>query len=490
MKEKIVELDRRLTAFFRKPLSERTRKICLLFFVLMCPVRISPNIDIDNWFILNHGRYILKHGFPTTEPFTIHTNMVFSMEKWLTNVINWELYSVFGIWAIVLMIYMIQIISKIVFFKLCKLVTNSNTVAVIVEYFVFFFLMPFFVARPQLFTILLVLIEMYVLERYEKDGNHRILILMPIISLLEMQLHSTIYPIIFICLAPYLGESLWEVIKDKDNGEARKKFKVYVVTFVTSFITTFINPYGYKSVIYIFKSYKHKYFDLISELTPPTFKDLFFLLVFIVFMLAFCLRNRERKMPIRYYLLYFGLYMFALTACRNVMFLLVGAGFILAYEISDTPWINKIYEFSLWRYIVITFVLITVGWNIMFFTNPFKVDLPKRDKEVIEWVNKNVKKGATMYTNLNEGAMYEFYGYRPYIDSRVEVFFKSINEDYDYYNEYIEVQIKEIDGNEFIEKYKFKYIIVTKYDEVYMYVKNNDNYKMIKKGKHMVYERK
>ena len=43
--------------------------------------------DNDLWFILGSGRFVLENGFPYTEPFTMHENINFVLEQWLTDVI-------------------------------------------------------------------------------------------------------------------------------------------------------------------------------------------------------------------------------------------------------------------------------------------------------------------------------------------------------------------------------------------------------------------
>lgn len=53
----------------------KSNKILLVFFIILIPIAVLLVRDLDNdtWFMLNHGRYILKNGlYPEYEPFTVH----------------------------------------------------------------------------------------------------------------------------------------------------------------------------------------------------------------------------------------------------------------------------------------------------------------------------------------------------------------------------------------------------------------------------------
>ena len=55
------------------------------YLILALPLCwVGVTMDNDFWFTINHGRYILEHGFTNIEPFTVHEGLAFSFEKWLT----------------------------------------------------------------------------------------------------------------------------------------------------------------------------------------------------------------------------------------------------------------------------------------------------------------------------------------------------------------------------------------------------------------------
>ena len=52
----------------------------------------ARDLNNDLWFTMNHGRYILQHGFATVEPFTVHEGLAFSFEKWATCILFYKAY--------------------------------------------------------------------------------------------------------------------------------------------------------------------------------------------------------------------------------------------------------------------------------------------------------------------------------------------------------------------------------------------------------------
>ena len=53
--------------------AKQKKMFFLMAMLLVLPILFIPaTLDNDVWFILNHGRYIMEHGFTNIEPFTVH----------------------------------------------------------------------------------------------------------------------------------------------------------------------------------------------------------------------------------------------------------------------------------------------------------------------------------------------------------------------------------------------------------------------------------
>ena len=51
--------------------------------------------NADTYFVINLGRYVLEHGIPHVDPFTIHENLQLVAQQWLSGVFFWELWENF-----------------------------------------------------------------------------------------------------------------------------------------------------------------------------------------------------------------------------------------------------------------------------------------------------------------------------------------------------------------------------------------------------------
>ena len=96
---------------------------------------------------------------------------------------------------------------------------------------------------------------------------------------------------------------------------------------------------------------------------------------------------------------------------------------------------------------------------------------------VLEYLNKNADKDIKLYTEYSFGSLFEYYGYKPYLDSRAEVFIEKMNNKEDILKEYIIFNLDETSRDKFIEKYDFDYYVISNdYFDVIEYLLNHKEY--------------
>ena len=78
------------------------------------------------------------------------------------------------------------------------------------------------------------------------------------------------------------------------------------------------------------------------------------------------------------------------------------------------------------------------------------------------------------------------FSYKPYIDSRAEVFIKKNNKKEDVLDEYYKLLNGDLDMNLFINKYKFDYIIVNSYEKFYDFIKESSDYELVYEGENKI----
>lgn len=131
--------------------------IYLLLFIVISFAFVSPQIDSDIFFELNHGRYILKHGFPTIEPFTMHQDLQFTIQKWATCTLFYQIYHSFHnvglIWVVRGCAFLFL---TSIFLFLTKKTNNAKVSFTLVMLMSFLVLTGFFKTRPQIFSYIFI----------------------------------------------------------------------------------------------------------------------------------------------------------------------------------------------------------------------------------------------------------------------------------------------------------------------------------------------
>ena len=460
-----------------------SKKMLFLYFniplILVLFWRVEYN---DIWFLLNHGKYVLNNGFPSIEPFTIHQNFSFVMQQWLCSVIFYLSYSLLGKYGLLILTLLVTGYIIFISYKLCMLLSdNRYSLSVLISTIVTTLLAASFItSRPHIFTFAIIITEIYLLEKYIKEEDKRYIYPLPLLSLLEINLHASMFFMQFAFILPYLIDSFkYKIGPLKSSGYKKKPL---FITVILMFLVGFINPYGINAITYIFSSYGNSYInEIVEEMLPVVITDSvgkvsFFLIFMIVSIYIFYRKNDIKP---RYFYLLIGTIYLTLSSQKGLSYLIIGGILPLAYYLKpafkkDTvKEKKKSYSYLLSSScLVVISLLVVIGTDSMTFTYKFK--------EGIDYLLENNKAGdITLYTGYAEGAYPEWQGIKCYIDPRAEIFLKGNNKQKDIMEEYYLLQIGNLDVNEFLEKYKFDYLLVIETDYLYNNMDDIENYKLV-----------
>lgn len=446
----------------------------LLIFVLFISL-IGFVLDNDFWFLINLGKHILKSGFTKVEPFTIHSDLNFIIQQWLTDVIFYGIYNKFGVYGMMIFLLIISSLILYLTYKICMLISKDNIkMSMFITIVINFLLHKLFITtRPQIFDILLLLLELYILELYINKNNKLYLILLPIISLLVINLHSSMWFMIFIFLLPYYAEKILM--------KSEYRLKPIIIATIIMMIVGLINPYGIGSIKYLFSSYGVKEINVfINEMLPLTITNDFgyFLIIFFV-LFTYYLNKGNNKL--RYLLLFLGTCYLGLSHYKGVLFFLVAIVLSLSHNLKnifeEQGIQGKFYSFKSLNYIISFFIICCFG---SFVFCIYDIDLNSHSKPnlyyIANYLDENTTKDIKLYTGYNDGAYLEYRGYKCYIDPRAEVFLKSNNKKEDIFIEFYNLQKHNIKINEFLNKYNFDYLVVNSDDVLYDYLESSNDY--------------
>lgn len=471
----------------RNDIEGRIRYFFLFLVFLPTLLTFMKALDNDLWFLLNHGRYVSSNGFPSIEPFTIHTGLRFVMQQWLSGVIFYITYNTFGAFGIRFLVFTSHLITVVVFYRLSmRLSRGYFALTFLLSFFFSFFISYFMVARPYIFNSLIVILQIYLLELYSENKNRKYLIFIPFISILQVNLQAAMWPMMSIILVPYLFDSLkLQILKFK--GAALPIKDLLVVLFLI-ILTGIINPYGLEGMSYLKRSYGVDLINkIVSEMNPAdvsSFIGAVIILTIIINLLAYALSSKE-DIPLRYFLLFLGTAYLSLSSIRGFMLLLVCGVFSLSYILSDVK-IKEIRSKSDPRTILIRktlSIMICIGLLVLVYQfNKNKDEITNYDMhlEMIQLVlSDKDTKNVRLYTGYNDGNLAQFYGLATYLDCRAEVFLKSNNGKEDILQEYYNLQTGSLYYTDFLDKYAFTHLLTNKYDILYTYLLKDPNFVLI-----------
>lgn len=515
MEQAIATKDRKLTD---KTIKIMTAIISVLPFFSLFMAKWQT--DSDTYWILKTGEYICKNGIPTKDFLTFHTDMDLVVQQWLSDVIYYKLYSLMGFFGPMLLVLVMYCVFILLFKKLCLQISNKPIVASFVTFAAALAMLDFFVTRPQIFTYCIILIELICLEKFIKSQSVKYLIPLPILSILVVNLHASMWTMLFIVMLPYLANAL--PIKIKGKSIACCKLMSLVIVMIIMAVCGLITPYGIKGLSFLFTtSIGDKVNGSISELKPLTLSlslssisDFFELGI----ILAIYIFYKKGKTNLRYVLLTVG------TTLMMMMYLKLIPYFIICAIPSTLKYIDNVDYRAIFNKFVqkdqesrkddskdnskglikITAVLIivfSVGivglladscyQQISDFVkydggSKITVELDKTIDKMQADIDQNNVTDLKLYNGFNTGGYLEFKGYTTFIDARADSFVKEANHEYDYLTEYLKLSDGKKNYKRVFEKYGFNYAIIDKSSErpLYVNLKNDNDYQLIYKSKH------
>ena len=461
-------------------------KWLITILVVTAGVMVCNNaLDNDSWGVLAEGREIVENGIYYEDQLSMHEGLNITVQNYGFAVIFYLIYSVFGPVGIYVGMLVLNLILCYLIYKICMLLSNKNVNLSLMIMILTDLLLGycFVVTRAQMVSYCAIMSVIYLLELYIKTDKSKYLWWIPLISLAEINIHASIWPMIFAVLLVYIVDG----IKFKKLHLAGYRKKPLVVTFLVSFLVGFLNPYGFKMMTLMFSSYGvPEAREIINELYPFYLANVYCVLLYGAIAVAMILYifGKKRNIRIRWLLLIFGFLALGINTSKAMSYVILVLLFPLAAVYKDVlinNWGSRKIRWmaASWCGILATVLTITVAVA----RAPQAIDGP--NKQMISAVNeldKDVgeidKKSLKIYTNFNQGGFLEYRGYKPYIDPRMEVFLKDNNGKEDIFVEFYDFYNRRIGVEDFTAKYDFDYLIVMEYED-YLYDYDRDDYKMI-----------
>lgn len=232
--------------------------------------------DGDTGWHIKTGEYILDtFSVPKHDIFSFLTpSPSWTNSEWLSEVIMALIHAVSGLSGIVVFF---SLLIALVYYLLFKTLRKDETNILFVVCIVLWVMassMLHWLARPHIFSLLLMVIWYYLLDAFEyRQKNY--LYLLPPIMLVWVNLHGG-FITGFILLGIYLFGNSVRLFFSKGEDRILYKKKVRPLGLTTFFclLASLVNPYGYHILLFPFRLVSEKFImDHIMEFLSPNFHE-------------------------------------------------------------------------------------------------------------------------------------------------------------------------------------------------------------------------
>lgn len=280
--------------------------------------------DGDTGWHVRTGEWILSHGrVPHEDMFSFTKNgQTWYAWEWLWDVLFAWLHQHWGMAAVVAGSALVIALTSSLVFRLAYRKGGNPLVAMALTFLAIASSSIHFLARPHLFTLLFTVIFYTALEKVRVSGNHRLLYLLPVLTVLWTNLHGGWFVGVAL-IAVYGAGELANGLFDAEPGALAasvKRMMPYAACAMACAAASLIGPYTYHLHVHIWEyltdSFQREH---IQEMMPIDFQNpgaRYFEIMLLAAGAAFLWNLRRKRFTECILLILFG--HLAIIASRNI----------------------------------------------------------------------------------------------------------------------------------------------------------------------------
>lgn len=467
--------------------------ISFILIVFTCSL-ISKTLQNDTFFTIATGENIITNGLDKAEHLTWHDNLNFIKVRWAFDVLIYYIYTFFNFSGIYIFVLFIASITGVLLFNILVKKTQNISVSLLLALLSIYICatMSSFTARAQIMSYLLLLFEIYIIEKLIETNHKRYIFILFAISVLIANFHASVWLMTEILMLPYLEDIILCKFIKKDSHILITKnanFKMLTISIFVIAIGGLCNPNGLITYTYIYKNVSGLSSTFILELQQMGLADSYYVLGSIVIYLAILIFT-DTKVKLSDLFLFLGLFLMMNMARRNQAYFyliaIIPFARIICSFIDSSVILKKLFDFINLKLnnnlILIVLVLIITALSVnnikhriledYIDTSSYPVDAVKYIKE-----NTDISK-LRIFNHFNFGSYLEFCNIPTFIDSRSEIFCKEFN-DTQILQDWLDASRGDKHYQIVFDKYDINYVLLYNSELINIYIYTDPNYKKV-----------
>ncbi len=344
---------------------------------------------------------------------------------------------------------------------------------------IWFFLSTFMIGgsiapRPQMISYVLLAITLFLLYQKKNDENNKTIYLLPIVSIIWANVHGGSSNLPYLLSLIFFLSSMISINQEKieSKSQTKKQTISFLIVTILSFLAITINPHGIKLLTYPYENMQDSFMlNTIQEwrhLNINNISDLIILIMPLITITILIKTNKKHDILDLIVLLLFTYLLFKSVRFAPLFF--IASTYIVFKYIKEKPYhTNLNILLPIFGLIFITFFL-TKEKELQ-----LRINEPVVSNEMIETIKEH-----------HPEHLYNYYDYGGYlIDKNIKVFIDGRADLYSKYNYKDFYHLTFLNQNylEILEEYNFDYLLVKNQTPLAYYLKNNQEYQIIKEEK-------
>lgn len=479
--------------------------VFVILIAFLCLSSVGKTLENDTFFTIAGGRLILENGIETEEKLVWHEGLEFTNSRWLFDILITLIYENWNFDGVYVFVALMAILQGLLYYRVILKITDKKTYSFFICIISMYVINPTLVARAQIISNFLLLLEFYLLETIKDIDKVKIrykllFLIMPIIF---ANAHASTYPMYLVLFLPYIAEYIASKLPFSKSDDRKiiyetKNIKYIIIFFIVGILAGFIVPNGVKPYSDMFNAMEGISSSIIVELKPFSIYDNLYLTTIIISTIAILIFSKQ-KLRVSDGLFILGFSLLALKTRRCFAYFILIASICFArilieflatydFKIDFIPKKLRILGLTLSLIFVIVFSTNFLLRNISEEVIPYNVYPIKACDYILKNLDVNT---IRIFNHFNYGSYLEFRGIKAFIDSRSGIFTDEFNEGCTVLEDWNDIDESNVDYNKIFDKYNITHLLLSNNEKTAMKIKEDPNWNCIyQDDSFILYERK
>ena len=474
--------------------------LSMIFLAIIITQKVFQN---DTFYTIKVGESIVENGVDMKEHFSHIEGLEYTYPHWLYDVFIYLIYHFFGFFGIYASTIILTFVLLFIMYKTTSILVKDKGISYLLVVFISLTLKKFMAARAQLVSYILFLLIIYFIEKLRENFKKRYVFAILLFSCLIANVHSAVWPFIFILFMPYFASDFICFLKKKYSNiinkykqsrtlksgilevEEASNTKYLFMTFILTIFTGFLTPNRFVPFTYFIKTKMGITMSYISEHLPTSIDRIpeLFLILAILIILLF---QANMKLKLKDFFFIGGLALLAFLSRRSYALFAILSIYsfarIISLFLSKRMVKYKLEEIMLLPVFYLPIIILLGSSAFIMIRNELSkdyVNLEKYPTKLSDYILENYDlEKIKIYNEYNFGSYLLYRNIPVFIDSRADLYTEEFNSGCEVFKDDVALFKR---YEEVFEKYDITHVILYNSNKLNYVLKLDDKYERVYK---------